>query len=105
MRILVINCGSATLKYKLFEAEWAGLKSLQAGAVEVTRGHRAAVTQALESLGQAPDAIAHRVVHGGDRLPDVVPVDVTLLNHLRQVESLAPLHNVPRSRASRQHLG
>jgi acetate kinase len=95
MRILVINCGSATLKYKLFEAEWAGLKSLQAGAVEVTRGHRAAVTQALESLGQAPDAIAHRVVHGGDRLPDVVPVDVTLLNHLRQVESLAPLHNGP----------
>jgi acetate kinase len=95
MRILVINCGSATLKYKLFEAGQAAMKNLQAGAVEITRGHRAAVTQLLDSLGQAPDAIAHRVVHGGDRLPDVVPVDVTLLNHLRELESLAPLHNGP----------
>ena len=95
MRILVITCGSATLKYKLFTTEPSAIKPLAAGAMEISRGYRAAVTKALETLPQAPDAIAHRVVHGGDRLGDVVRVDVPLLNHLRELGSLAPLHNGP----------
>lgn len=95
MRILVINCGSATLKYKLFTMEPSAIQPLAAGALEISRGYRAAVSKALESLPQLPDAIAHRVVHGGDRLTDVVRVDVPLLNHLRELGSLAPLHNGP----------
>jgi acetate kinase len=35
------------------------------------------------------------VVHGGDRLGDVVRVDIPLLNQLRELGSLAPLHNGP----------
>jgi acetate kinase len=95
MRILVINCGSATLKYKLFSSGQGGAQPLEGGVVEINRGYRAGVTQILESLSQAPDAIAHRVVHGGDWGPDVALVDVPLLNRLRELGSLAPLHNGP----------
>jgi acetate kinase len=95
MRILVINCGSATLKYKLFAAESGQLRHLAGGAVEISSGYRQAVAAALQSLPQAPDAIAHRVVHGGDRLPDVVPVDLRILSQLRELGPLAPLHNGP----------
>ena len=95
MRILVINCGSATLKYKLFSIDQAGIQLVVGGTVEISRGYRVAVTQALETLPHAPDAIAHRVVHGGDRLGDVVRVDIPLLNQLRELGSLAPLHNGP----------
>jgi acetate kinase len=95
MRILVINCGSTTLKYKLFATEQPGIQRLSAGVLEISRGYRAAVTQVLESLPHLPDAIAHRVVHGGDQIADVVRVDVGLLNRLRKLGDLAPLHNGP----------
>ena len=95
MKILVINCGSATLKYKFFEMDPSAIQPLAGGTVEISRGYRAAVTKALENLPQLPDAIAHRVVHGGDRLGDVVRVDIPLLNQLRELSSLAPLHNAP----------
>ena len=38
MRVLVINCGSATLKYKLFEDRNTGLELLAAAVVETTVG-------------------------------------------------------------------
>jgi acetate kinase len=38
MRVLVINCGSATLKYKLFEDRHAGLELLAGSVVETTGG-------------------------------------------------------------------
>jgi acetate kinase len=95
VKILVINCGSATLKYKFFTTDPSAIQPLAGGTVEISRGYRAAVTKALESLPELPDAIAHRVVHGGDRLGDVVRVDTPLLNQLRELGSLAPLHNGP----------
>ena len=42
MRVLVINCGSATLKYKLFEERGGGLEVLAAASVEIQGGYRAA---------------------------------------------------------------
>ena len=65
MVILVINCGSTTLKYQLFRVHGTGLSSLASGAVEIRRGYRQAVTETLQFLPAAPEAIAHRVVHGG----------------------------------------
>jgi acetate kinase len=95
VRILVVNCGSTTLKYKLFAVEASGMRSLESRVVEISGGYRAAVAKALETLPQAPEAIAHRVVHGGDRLADVVQVDIPVLNQLRELGPLAPLHNGP----------
>jgi acetate kinase len=95
MRILVINCGSTTLKYKLLAVNPDAVQVLAEAAKELRGGYRAAVASALSSLPQPPDAIAHRVVHGGDRLPDVVEVDTRVLNQLRELGPLAPLHNGP----------
>jgi acetate kinase len=95
MRILVINCGSTSLKYQLFRASGGGLVSLATRLVETKTGFRDAVRRAIQSLPEPPDAIAHRVVHGGDRFVDVARVDLRVLQQLRELEPLAPLHNGP----------
>ena len=95
MRILVINCGSTTVKYQLFAATGSSFPSLASGALEIRKGYRSAVQGVLEELPQPPDAVAHRIVHGGDRLSDVAMIDVALLNQLRELGALAPLHNGP----------
>ncbi|HET7471222.1 MAG TPA: acetate/propionate family kinase [Gemmatimonadales bacterium] len=97
MRVLVINCGSATLKYKLFD-ERAGEPHVLAGAtteIPGGNGYRDAVAQAVAALPCSPDVIAHRVVHAGGRLPEVVRIDEAVLRILREVTPLAPLHNGP----------
>jgi acetate kinase len=95
MRVLVINCGSTTLKYKLFQDREGLLDQRAAAVVETTGGYRAAVEQALAALPAPADVIAHRVVHGGGRLPDVVRIDSEVLRILREVTPLAPMHNGP----------
>ena len=95
MRVLVINCGSTTLKYKLFQDRGTELEQLAAAVVETTGGYRAAVEQALAALPAPADVIAHRVVHDGGRLPDVVRIDSQVLRILREVTPLAPMHNGP----------
>src|SRR5688572_26591379 len=95
MKILVINCGSTTIKYRLFEATGSGLSSLAGRVLEVRKGYRSAVQGVLRELTQTPDAIAHRVVHGGDRPDDIATLDIRLLNQLRELGTLAPLHNGP----------
>jgi acetate kinase len=93
LRLLVINCGSATLKWKLFELANGRQDMLTAGAVAVENGYRDAVRCAIEALPVCPEAIAHRIVHGGDIAADVVLLDHTALERLRELTSLAPLHN------------
>jgi acetate kinase len=95
IRVLVINCGSATLKYKLFKESGAELELLSAATLEIEGGYRTAVEQVMAALPAPPDVIAHRVVHGGGRLPDLVGIDREVLRVLREVSPLAPLHNGP----------
>jgi acetate kinase len=95
MVILVINCGSTTLKHRLFRVDGAELSAVASGAAEIRGGYREAVARTLQSLPEVPEAIAHRVVHGGNRLTGLVQVDVGVLNQLRELDSLAPLHNRP----------
>jgi acetate kinase len=95
LRVLVINCGSATLKYKLFKESGAELELLAAATLEIDGGYRTAVERGVAALPAPPDVIAHRVVHGGGRLPGVVRIDREVLRVLREVIPLAPLHNGP----------
>ena len=41
----------------------------------------------------AIEAVGHRIVHGGTRFIEPVFVDDVVLNHLRELTELAPLHN------------
>ena len=95
MRVLVINCGSATLKYKLLGETGGELTLLAGDTRDIAVGYRNAVEKVLGALPVTPDVIAHRVVHGGGRLPEVVRIDSGVLQVLRQVTPLAPMHNGP----------
>lgn len=99
MNILVFNCGSSSLKYRL-----VGLSSgdLARGAIDRLRpgDHPAAIAQALAVLreGHSPAleriaAVGHRVVHGGERFTGPVLVDGQVLEAIRACIPLAPLHN------------
>ena len=95
MRVLVFNCGSATLKYKLFEEQGLELTRLAAATEDIDEGYRPAVERALHSLPAPPDVIAHRIVHGGSELPELVVIGEAVLRTIREASPLAPLHNGP----------
>jgi acetate kinase len=91
--ILVVNCGSATIKTKLYRLDGGESAEVAAAALEVASGYRAAVERALADSPVAPDAIAHRVVHGGERFRESVRITEAVLHQLRSVTPLAPIHN------------
>ena len=53
MRILVMNCGSTTLKYKLYEAQERGLTLLAAAVVPMEPGDEAPIAGVLATLPRA----------------------------------------------------
>jgi acetate kinase len=48
----------------------------------------------LEDMGQI-SAVGHRVVHGGEKFTSSVLIDERVLDTIREVQHLAPLHNPP----------
>ncbi|MFL5493198.1 MAG: acetate/propionate family kinase [Gemmatimonadales bacterium] len=93
--LLVVNCGSATLKYQSYELTTGGPRPTAGGVVETQREFAEGVRQVLRSLPLPPDAIAHRVVHGGKWFTGSVLIDDEVLGHLRDAAPLDPLHNGP----------
>lgn len=119
--ILVLNCGSSSIKFALFDSDQAPLRRAPAwnGEVQGIGGARAryAETGQAESAleldpaqpyhaalaqirarvlarlqGRGLRAIAHRVVHGGSKYSQPVRVDAEVLADLRSYIPLAPLH-------------
>ncbi|HEV8547455.1 MAG TPA: acetate kinase [Polyangiaceae bacterium] len=110
--VLVINCGSSSLKFALIEpvagrtlsqglaerlnTEQASLRrdgeapqTLRPGA-----GHGEALDRILSGLGAGEvSAVGHRVVHGGEAFSDSVVLDAPALQSIEAVSDLAPLHN------------
>ena len=105
--VLVLNSGSSSLKYQLVEPDTG--ESVAHGIVERigddggVPDHEAALRLAFDSLtadGQDLDslglvAVGHRVVHGGQHLFRPTVVDESVLDQLRGLSPLAPLHNPP----------
>jgi len=128
--ILVVNCGSSSVKFALFaangELERRATGELErigdakgqvsfAGAdgatlVEEARAlpdHAAALGVLLELLerhaqGARMAAAGHRVVHGGEDAEGALPVDQALLERLRALAPLAPLIAYRICRSSRR---
>ncbi len=119
-RVLVVNTGSSSLKYRLVEPETGAV--LARGLVErIGDGgrlehrcdgesyeqdgpfgdHAAALAAVRDAFAEhGPDlqdaglaAIGHRVVHGGERFRDPVLVDDDVLAAVDDLAVLAPLHN------------
>lgn len=95
MQILAINCGSATIKYKLFRQEGTGLHALARGLVELQTGYAKAIAEVLKHLPVRPDRIVHRVVHGGAEFSQAVWIDAHVRAAIADLAALAPLHNPP----------
>jgi acetate kinase len=102
MNVLALNCGSATVKFKLV-AVTAGAPP---AAGRVLAGHTEDVPGGdyAEAVGRvlatargagAVDAVGHRVVHGGARFTTPTRLDDGVLAALEELETLAPLHNRP----------
>jgi acetate kinase len=86
VRVLVVNAGSSSLKLRLLGAG----DELEAER-DLAPGDDAALDTALADL-PAPDAVGHRVVHGGARFRDAVLVDDDVVAALGELTDLAPLH-------------
>lgn len=116
MRILTLNCGSSSIKAALIDTLRSGrlvdvrLENIAtpharlrvAGEVrELGAGldADAALRQVFQVLdGRAAEgfeAVAHRVVHGGDRFLRPTLIDDVMLRTLLGLNEMAPLHNPP----------
>ncbi|HEY5896698.1 MAG TPA: acetate/propionate family kinase [Burkholderiales bacterium] len=100
--ILVLNCGSSSIKFALFDASRRPLprKPLWGGSVDGVgkdKPYQAALQEVRARVvrqtgGQPPAAIVHRVVHGGAKYAAPVRVDAAVLAELKSYIPLAPLH-------------
>lgn len=123
MKILVINCGSSSLKYQLIDMSNNGV--LAQGLVERIgidgiltqkvdgrekyvvetdlKDHQIAIDLVLKTLIDEKQgviksmdeisAVGHRVVHGGEKYSESVLVTDEVLESLQELIKLAPLHN------------
>jgi acetate kinase len=92
--ILVINSGSSSLKYQVIDVD--SDQSLLSGTVERVENHEAAFSQMLEKLNESeisPVALAHRVVHGGDKFSKPAVITRAVEKTIEELIPLAPLHN------------
>ncbi|PZF95460.1 acetate/propionate family kinase [Micromonospora deserti] len=96
-RVLVLNCGSSSVKYRLYDDERVVDKGTVERIGEPGGGpadHSRAVRDILARLDLAGlAAVGHRVVHGGRRFTAPVLVDEAVLAAIRDLIPLAPLHN------------
>ena len=92
-----MNAGSSSVKLRLLDDGDAvvGAADLQAERGELDPF---ALRAAVESL-PTPDAVGHRVVHGGERFRTAVRLDPEVVAALRELIELAPLHQ-PKSLAA-----
>ena len=123
MKILVLNCGSSSLKYQLINMETEQV--LASGKYERIGEDEAFIThkvngQKIEIKHTAYDhteaidftlkqltnpeykvidsldeinAIGHRLVHGGEKISESVIIDDNVIEILKECTDLAPLHN------------
>ena len=123
MNVLVINCGSSSLKYQLIDSDTEAVlaKGLcerigidgrlvyqKAGNdKEITEAsmptHKEAIQMVLEALTNEKtgaikslaevNAIGHRIVHGGERFASSAIITDEMIKAVEECNDLAPLHN------------
>jgi acetate kinase len=86
VRVLVVNAGSSSLKLRMLGPD----DELEAERDLAPDDHDALAAAAAEL--PRPDAVGHRVVHGGERYRAAVRIDGEVVAALRALVDLAPLH-------------
>lgn len=123
MKILVLNCGSSSIKYQLLNmdteeqitkglVERIGMKE---SALKYTvgdaqyiieqdiAGHSAGISLVLDMISQGPhrvinslseiSGVGHRVTHGGEKFSDSVLINDAVTEDIKACIPIAPLHN------------
>ncbi len=125
MKVLVINCGSSSIKYQLFEMPQEDL--LAKGLVEkvgeeksfltheyggskfesevAAADHKEGMKLIMKTLTDSKmgvigsineiESVGHRVVHGGEKFSGSMKITPDVLKAIEDYEDLAPLHNPP----------
>lgn len=123
MNVLVINCGSSSLKYQLINSDTEAVLAkglcerigIDGRLVYQLAGHDKEITEApmpthkegiqmvLDALVNPKtgavkslseiDAVGHRVVHGGEKFAQSVVLNEEVLEKVEECNELAPLHN------------
>ena len=96
MNILVINCGSSSVKYQVVDAD-TGVAAAK-GKVERIGDEGGSHADAIKKIvGDHAEltihAVGHRVVHGGEKFHDACAIDADVLAAIEECVPLAPLHN------------
>ena len=93
--VLALNSGSSSLKFGLYRVEASSIETLLAETVS-SADHRDAIARVSSLLAEsnmpAPDAIGHRIVHGGPALRQHCLIDDAVLRQLDAATAFAPLH-------------
>src|ERR1035438_3365967 len=102
MKILVLNAGSSSLKFNLFEASPEAIdtnseKVLAKGQVERVASMAEALQAVFQQVGaHAVDALGHRIVHGGDRFHESVIIDEAVEKQIDELSDLRSSDNIPK---------
>lgn len=98
MNILVLNCGSSSIKYALFNNEQlllAGKRERLGTPVDGKQGpHQQAIADILQLMQEHTiNIVGHRVVHGGPDYSTAALIDQTVLDAIERFVPDAPMHN------------
>lgn len=128
--ILLLNCGSSSMKYQLFDPETQsplavgiverigqdiGKLKHEVGGQEFVEEQPfpdhtasfAAVVAAFGKHGPSLDgvrAVGHRTVHGGSTFQESTLITDEVIAKLVELQALAPLHNPPGIEIGRAHV-
>jgi acetate kinase len=105
LSVLALNAGSSSLKFGMYRVAGDAVTALFNSSVEFARAggaeHATTFAQVCAALAQRqlrPDAIGHRIVHGGSELREHCLIDASVLDLLGLASAFAPLHG-PRALA------
>ena len=123
MKILVLNCGSSSLKYQLIDMEteavlasgkYERIGEKEAFITHKAKGQKKTIEHYAPDHAEAIDftlkqlvnpeynvidslseisAIGHRAVHGGEKIAESVVIDENVISSIKEYTELAPLHN------------
>lgn len=121
MKILVLNCGSSSIKYQFRNADGVVAKGIverigkddaifkyksdkgETREILPIKNHTDGIGIIVRALTDKEkgcisdlkeiEAVGHRLVHGGEKFADSVYIDNNVLDAMKECISLAPLHN------------
>jgi acetate kinase len=120
MKILALNSGSSSIKYRLLDSNH-DFQLLEQGEAERIGQNSSSITQIKENKSEskqnislqnprqamhalfpkgdqtlsAIEAVGHRIVHGGEKFKNPVLINKEVLNEIKELAQFAPLHSEP----------